>query len=61
MPLQHAEAGDTVAILATGAYNYSMASHYNRVPNAAVVMVKGGTSRVVVRRETFEDMAKNDI
>ena len=61
MPLQHAEAGDTVAILATGAYNYSMASHYNRVPNAAVVMVKDGTSRVVVRRETFEDMAKNDI
>ena len=61
MPLQHAEAGDTVAILATGAYNNSMASHYNRVPNAAVVMVKDGTSRIAVRRETFEDMCVNDI
>ncbi|MBQ5317093.1 MAG: diaminopimelate decarboxylase [Oscillospiraceae bacterium] len=61
MPLQHAEAGDIVAILATGAYNYSMASHYNRVPNAAVVMVRDGKSRVVVRRETFEDMCVNDL
>ncbi len=61
MPLQHAEAGDIVAILATGAYNYSMASHYNRVPNAAVVMVNNGASRVVVRRETFEDMCINDV
>lgn len=61
MPLQHAEAGDIVAILATGAYNYSMASHYNRVPNAAVVMVKDGSSRVIVRRETWEDVCRNDI
>ena len=61
MALQHAEAGDILAVLATGAYNYSMASHYNRVPNAAVVMVKDGRSRTVVRRETFEDVARNDV
>lgn len=61
MPLQHAEAGDIIAVLATGAYNYSMASHYNRVPNAAVVMVKDGKSRVIVRRETWESMADNDV
>ena len=61
MPLQHAEAGDIAAVLATGAYNYSMASHYNRGPNAAVVMVKDGKARLAVRRETFEDVARNDV
>ena len=61
MPLQHVEEGDIIAVLATGAYNYSMASHYNRVPNAAAVMVKDGRSRVIIRRETYEDVARNDI
>lgn len=59
--LQKAQIGDTMAVLTTGAYNYSMASHYNRIPNPAVVMVRDGKSRVVVKRETFEDVIKNDI
>ncbi len=61
MPLQHAEEKDIVAVLSTGAYCYSMASHYNRVPNAPVVMVKDKKTRLIVRRETYEDVARNDI
>lgn len=61
MPVQHIEIGDTVAVLATGAYNYSMSSNYNRIPKPAVVMVKDGSSRVVVRRETMEDIIRNDL
>ena len=59
--LQSCEEGDVLAVLATGAYNYSMASHYNRLPNPAVVMVKDGGSRVVVKGETLEDLIKNDL
>ncbi len=55
------EAGDILAMLSTGAYNYSMASHYNRLPNPAVVMVHDGGSRVVVKGETYEDLIRNDI
>ncbi len=61
MPVQHLEAGDTVAVLATGAYNYSMSSNYNRLPKPAVVMLKGGKSRIVVKRETLDDIIRNDI
>lgn len=61
MPVQHIEIGDTVAVLATGAYNYSMSSNYNRIPKPAVVMVKDGSSRVVVKRETMEDIIRNDL
>ena len=53
--------GDTLAVLATGAYNYSMSSNYNRIPRPAVVAVSGGDSKVVVKRETYEDMIRNDI
>ena len=48
-------------MLSTGAYNYSMASNYNRIPRPAVVMVKDGISRLIVNRETYEDIIKNDI
>lgn len=61
MEVQKAEVGDIIAVLATGAYNYSMASHYNRIANPAVVMVSGGKSRVIVKRESLEDLTKNDI
>ncbi len=61
MPLQHAESGDIIAVLATGAYNYSMASNYNRLQKPAVVMVSEGKSRVVVKRESLDDIIKNDI
>jgi len=61
MPLQQPHVGDTLAVLATGAYNYSMASNYNRIPRPPVVMVCGAQSREVVRRETFEDICRCDL
>ena len=48
--------GDLVAVLTTGAYNYSMASNYNRIPRPPVVMLRDGASYVAVRRETYEDI-----
>ncbi|MDD6762727.1 MAG: diaminopimelate decarboxylase [Clostridiales bacterium] len=59
--LAPAEVGDTLAVLATGAYNYSMASNYNRIPRPAIVAVSGGKAKVVVKRETYEDLIKNDV
>lgn len=59
--IQTPEVGDTLAVLATGAYNYSMASNYNRIPRPAAVMVRDGNARVIIRRETYEDIIKNDI
>ena len=61
MPIQKVKEGDIIAILATGAYNYSMSSNYNRIPKPAVVMVKDGESRIVVMRETLEDIVRNDV
>lgn len=61
MPLQQVSEGDIVAVLATGAYNYSMSSNYNRIAKPAVVMLKGGESRIVVKRETLEDIVRNDV
>ena len=52
--------GDLVAVLTTGAYNYSMASNYNRIPRPPVVMLRGGDSTVAVRRETLEDILALD-
>ncbi len=53
--------GDLLACLTTGAYHYSMASNYNRLPRPAVVMLAGGDSRVAVRRETPEDLTRLDV
>lgn len=61
MPLQHAESGDIIAVCATGAYNYSMSSNYNRIPKPAVVFVNNGESRIVVKKETLDDIIRNDI
>ena len=61
IPLQKAEIGDYLATFTTGAYNYSMASNYNRIPRPPVVFVKDGEDRLVVRRETYEDIIRNDI
>jgi diaminopimelate decarboxylase len=61
MPIQKPQVGDTLAVLVTGAYNYSMASNYNRVPRPAVVMLRDGQDRLVVRRETFEDLLACDL
>ena len=61
MPLQHAESGDIIAVCATGAYNYSMSSNYNRLQKPAVVFVNEGKSRIAVKRESLDDIIKNDI
>jgi len=53
--------GDTLAVLCTGAYNYSMASHYNRIPNPAVVLVRDGQADIIVRRESYDDVIANDV
>ncbi len=52
--------GDILAVMTTGAYNYSMASNYNRLPRPAVVMLKNGESRVIVERETLDDICRLD-
>lgn len=61
MPLQHAESGDIIAVCATGAYNYSMSSNYNRIPKPPVVFINNGESRIVIKKETLEDIIRNDI
>ena len=53
--------GDVLAVLTTGAYNYAMSSNYNRIPRPPVVMLKDGESYVAVKRETYEDVFRNDI
>jgi diaminopimelate decarboxylase len=53
--------GDTLAILTTGAYNYSMASNYNRIPRPPVVMLTEKGSYTAVRRETLEDLLHYDL
>ena len=59
--LQKCEPGDTVAVFSTGAYGFSMAMTYNRLQRPAVVFVKNGKSRLVVKRETYEQILQNDI
>ena len=53
--------GDILATPVTGAYGHSMASNYNKVPRPAVVFVSDGEARLVVRRETFEDLVRLDV
>ena len=55
------ERGDIVAVCTTGAYNYSMASNYNRVPRPPVVMLAQGNSYVAVKRESYADLLLNDV
>lgn len=59
--IQTPHPGDTLAMFSTGAYNFSMASNYNRVPRPAMVMIKDGRARVVVKRESYEDIVRNDV
>ncbi|SCY80015.1 diaminopimelate decarboxylase [Alkaliphilus peptidifermentans] len=53
--------GDILAVLSTGAYNYSMASNYNKLPKPAVVLVNKGKSDLIVKREKYEDLIRRDI
>lgn len=55
------EPGDILAVFSTGAYNYSMASNYNKIPRPAVVMIEDGRDRLVVKRESYHDMLRNEI
>ena len=53
--------GDLIVIPATGAYNRSMASNYNHVPRPPVIAVRNGAAKVIVRRETYEDLLRLDL
>lgn len=57
---QNIKRGDLLCVQTTGAYNYSMASNYNRIPRPPVVMVKDGNDYVAVKRETYEDLFRLD-
>ena len=59
--LPKADQGDLLLVSSTGAYNYSMSSNYNRLPKLPVVFVKDGTSRLVVKGETLEDLIRQDV
>jgi len=61
LDLPKVNTGDLLAVSCTGAYNYSMASNYNRIRRPAVVFVKDGQSRLVVRRESLQDIISNDV
>ncbi|WEV70695.1 diaminopimelate decarboxylase [Lactobacillus sp. ESL0785] len=60
-PLPSSNPGDVLAVLATGAYGYSMASNYNRVPRPAVVFAENGKAKLVVKRETTADLTRLDL
>ena len=53
--------GDIITVLTTGAYNYSMASNNNRINRPPVVMVNNSKTYLAVKRETLDDLIKNDI
>ncbi len=55
------ESGDILAVRSTGAYGYSMASHYNRFPKAAVVFIEDGKDQLVIKRERFDELTRLDI
>lgn len=56
-----AEPGDILAVYATGAYGYSMSSNYNRALTPAVVFVKDGVSKIVVRRQSYADLLRSEV
>lgn len=58
--LQPVEEGDIIAVFCTGAYNYSMASNYNRFPRPAMVLVRDGQAEVIVDRESLDDLVRQD-
>lgn len=55
------EMGDMLAVFSTGAYNYSMSSNYNKLPRPAVIMIKDGEERIIVKRENYIDILRNEI
>ena len=61
VPLPQAKRGDIAAVLSTGAYNYSMASNYNRNFVPPAVLVKDGKAAYIVKPQTYEDLVRNDV
>ncbi len=61
VPLPAANSGDILAVLTTGAYNYSMASNYNRNFIPAAVLVTEGKAEYIIRPQTYEDLVRNDV
>ena len=61
VPLPEPRPGDVLVTPATGAYGYALANNYNGVPRPPVVFCRGGAARVVVRRETYEDLMRRDV
>ena len=61
LPLPKAGRGDILAVFCTGAYGYSMSNNYNRIPRPAVVFVENGEARLVIKRETFDDLIRQDL
>lgn len=59
--LSKVESGDILAIMSTGAYGYSMASNYNKIPRPPVLMINNGEARVICKRESYEDIIKNEV
>ncbi len=60
IPLPSPNPGDTLVVLATGAYNYSMSSNYNRLPRPAAVLVREGEANLILQREGYEDLIRQD-
>ncbi|MBF2064277.1 MAG: diaminopimelate decarboxylase [Calothrix sp. C42_A2020_038] len=58
--LPKTQPGDILVVMATGAYNYSMASNYNRLPRPAAVLVSNGEANLILRRETYQDLIRQD-
>lgn len=55
------ESGDILAVSNTGAYGYSMSNNYNKIPRPAVVLVMDGNARVICRKESYEDILRNEL
>ena len=60
LKLPSASVGDLLAVFSTGAYHYSMSSNYNRLPRPAIVLVNQGKDDVIVKKETYTDIVRND-
>ncbi|AFZ59671.1 diaminopimelate decarboxylase [Anabaena cylindrica FACHB-243] len=58
--LPKTEPGDILVVMGTGAYNYSMASNYNRLPRPAAVVVANGEANLILQRETYQDIIRQD-
>jgi len=56
-----AEVGDIIATPVTGAYGYTMASNYNKMPRPPVIFAENGVARTVIRRESYDDLLSTDL